>query len=96
MVDSDEFNLTTMDGIIDYWKDTDTSVTKDDMYIVTKRGQKKIWKTTVGWHILVQWRYQSESCIHLKYLKESHPIEVAKFTKSRGISDESAFARWVP
>ena len=53
-VDSDRFTLTMMEGIIDYWKDAATSVTKDDMYIVTKRGQKKIQNTIVGWQLLVQ------------------------------------------
>ena len=68
-VDSDRFTLTMMEGIIEYWKDAATSVTKDDMYIVTKRGQKKIWDTTVGWKLLVQWQDHSESWIHFNYLK---------------------------
>ena len=38
-----------MEGIIDYRKEAATAVTKDDMYIVTKNGQKNIRKTTVGW-----------------------------------------------
>ena len=63
-------------------QDTATYVTKDDMYIVTKRVQQKIQKITVGWHLLVQWRDQSESWIHLKDLKKSHQIEVAEFSKA--------------
>ena len=55
-VDSDGFTLTIMGGSIDYRKDAATAITKDDMYIITKRGQKKIKKTTVGWQLLVQWR----------------------------------------
>ena len=53
------FTLTMMEGIIDCRKDAETDVTKDDIYIVTKRGQKNIWKTTVGWQLLVQWQEQS-------------------------------------
>ena len=53
-VDSNGFTLNMMEGIIEYWKDAATAVTKDGMYIVTKRGQKKIWKTTLGWKLLVQ------------------------------------------
>ena len=53
-VDSDGLTLTTMKGIIECRKDAATDVTKENMYIVTKRGQKKIWKTAVGWQILVQ------------------------------------------
>ena len=76
-VDSDGFTLIIMEWIIEYWKDAEKALTKDDMYIVIKRGQKKIRNTKVGWQFLVQWQYQSESWIHLKDLKESHPIEVA-------------------
>ena len=93
---SDGFTLTMMERTLDYRKDVAMSVTKDGMYIVTKRGQKKTRKNTVGWQLLVQCQYQSESWIHLKYLKESHPIEVADFSKSRGITDEPSFAWWVP
>ena len=42
-----------MKVIIDYCKDAATAVTKDDMYIVTKSGQKRIRKTTVGCQLLV-------------------------------------------
>ena len=95
-VDSDGFTITMMEGIIDYRKDAVAAVTKDDVYIVTKRGQKKIWKTTVRWKLLVQWRDQSESWFHLKDLKESNSIEVAEFYKARGIAEEPDFAWGVP
>jgi hypothetical protein len=32
----------------------------------------------------------------LKDMKESHPVDVAEFAKSRGIHEEPAFAWWVP
>ena len=85
-----------MEGIIEYFKDTETTVNKDYMYTITKRGQKKIQKTKLGWQILIQWRDQSESWIHFKDLKESHSIEVAEFTKAWGITDEPAFDLWEP
>ena len=79
---SDGFTLTMMERTLDYRKDAEMSVTKDGMYIVTKRGQNKIWKTSVGWQLLVQWRDQSKSWINFKYLKESHPIKMAEFAKA--------------
>ena len=36
------FTLTMMEGIIDYRKEAVTVVTKDNMFIVTNCGQKKI------------------------------------------------------
>ena len=53
-VDSDGFILTTMEGIIDYRKYAATGIVKDYIYILTKRGQKKIYKTTMGWQLPVQ------------------------------------------
>ena len=61
------FTLTMMEEIIEYRKDAETAVTKNNMYIVTKCGQKNIFKTTVIWQLQVQWRDQYESCIHFKY-----------------------------
>ena len=29
-------------------------------------------------------------------MKESHPVELAEYAKARGMSDEAAFAWWVP
>ena len=95
-VDEDGFSMTMMECIIDHKMDAATAVPKDDKYIVTRRGQKKLRKTTTGWKLLIKWKDESESWIHLKDLKESHPIEVAEYAKSRGIDDEAAFAWWVP
>ena len=46
--------------------------------------------------MLVQWKDGSEQWIPLKDMKESHPVEMAKFVKARGIDNEVAFAYWVP
>jgi len=39
---------------------------------------------------------QTESWVPLKDMKESHPVDVAEFAKTRGIDGEPAFAWWVP
>ena len=44
----------------------------------------------------MQWKDGSESWVPLKDLKESHPVDLAEYAKARGISDEPAFAWWVP
>jgi hypothetical protein len=92
----DGFTLPMMEGIVDYRKDEATAVSKQDMYVVTKQGQRQQRKTTTGWRLLVKWKDQSETWIHLKDMKESHPVEVAKFAKARRIADEPAFVWWVP
>ena len=54
-VEADVFYLTMLDAVIDYWKDEAFSIPKADIHVVTRRGQKKLRKTTIGWSVLVQW-----------------------------------------
>ena len=95
-VDEDGFSLTLMEGIVDYMKDPETAVSKEDNYVVTRRGNKRPKKTTSGWKLLIKWMDSSETWIPLKVMKESHPVDVAEFAKARGIVDEPAFSWWVP
>jgi hypothetical protein len=85
-----------MEAIIDYRRDDAIAIPKEDMYIITRRDQKRLRKTTIGWSLLVKWADGSESWIPLKDLKESHPCEAAEFAKAHGIADEPAFVWWVP
>jgi hypothetical protein len=95
-VNSDGFTLTLMEGIVDYRKDKATSVSKQDMYVVTRQGQKRLRKTTTGLKLLIKWKDQSKSWIPLKDMKECCPVEVTEFAKARSIADKSAFVWWVP
>ena len=95
-VDEEGFSTTMMKGIIDYRKDDDVAITKDQKYVTTPSGQKRLRITTAGWKLLVEWADGTESWINLKDLKESHPVDVAEFAKARNIDDEAAFAWWVP
>ena len=94
-IDSEGFSNTLFDGIVDFKKD-DTATEKADRFLVTKRGQRRLRQTTVGWKLLVTWKDGSETWLPLKILKESNPVDVAEFAKAKGIEDEPAFAWWVP
>ena len=78
------------------FKKDDLAVSKQDKYLVTPRGQRRMRKTTKGWKLLVIWKDQSKIWIPLKDLKESNPTEVADFEKARCIEDEPKFCWWVP
>ena len=81
-----------MNGIIYHRKDEATNISNGNIYIVTRRGQSNMIRTTRGWSLLIQWKYETESWVPLKYLKESHPVEAAEYAKYFGIADETAFA----
>jgi hypothetical protein len=50
--------------------------------------------TTAGWEMEVQWADGSTDLLPLKDLKDSNPIETAKYAISNGISEEPAFSWW--
>jgi hypothetical protein len=81
-VDSDGYSLTLMKGIVDYRRDEAGAVSKDDGYVITRRGQKQLRKTVSGWQLLVRWRLIGSLDTAEGLLKESHPVEVAEFAKS--------------
>ena len=81
--------------ILYFYKDT-TAFQKGDQYIITKSGQRRMWKSTVGWNLLISCKYGSKQLIPLLAMKESNQIEVAAFATAHDISEEPSFAWWVP
>jgi hypothetical protein len=94
-IDSDGYSNTLLDSIIDYRSDGN-AITKENKYVMTKSGQRRLRKTTEGWKLLVLFKDGSEQWIPLKILKETNPLDVAEFAKSKGLTDEAAFDWWVP
>ena len=95
-VDSDGYSLSLMDLIIDHQRDPSQAILMEDKYIMTKSGQKRLRKTTKGWKLLIKWKDKSKAWINLADMKEAHPVETAEYARARGISNEPAFAWWVP
>ena len=93
---SDGYILSLMDSIIDHQRVPSQAIPIEDKYIMTKSGQKRLRKTTKGWKLLIKWKDKSRAWINLADMKEAHPVETAEYAKARGISNELAFAWWVP
>ena len=83
-----------LEGLIDYRRN-DMATTLTDQ-CTTHNGQPAIKKNTIGWQLCCQWQDGSTSWEHLHDLKESHPVETAKFAIAHGIDHEPAFNWWVP
>ena len=94
-VDPDGHSHGILDCIVDFKKD-DKALSKDDMYVITKSGRRRMRETTTGRDFLIRYKDDSEQWIPLKLLKESNPLEVAEFVTANGIADEPAFSWWVP
>jgi hypothetical protein len=72
-----------------------TAIKADDKYI-THGANRTLRRTTQGWYLQVQWRDGSTSWEPLRNLKESNPVEVAEYAVANKLTEEAAFAWWVP
>ncbi len=67
-------------------------------FVIAYHGRVKRRKaTTCGWDILVEkWKDGSSNWIALKDLKDSYPVERARYTTTQNLDDEAALSWWVP
>jgi hypothetical protein len=74
----------------------DTALQLSDQTVV--RNDRRTYKkqNTTGWQICCQWKDGSLSWEKLSDLKESHPLETAKYVVTMGINHKPAFNWWVP
>ena len=94
-VDQDGYHVQMLDSIVDHASEDD-AVRKENQYITTRSGTKRLRKSTRGWNLLVKWQHGGEQWIPLSILKESKPVKVAEYAEARSLSDEPAFKFWVP
>lgn len=65
-------------------------------FIVNCSGTRCRRETTIGWEILAQWKDNSSTWIALKDFKDAYPAQLAEYAVAAKISEEPAFAWWVP
>jgi len=76
-VDADGHAHTMLDSVLDFSKNGN-AVTKDNMYVITKHGQRWAQQYTASEMLKVLWKDGTEQWIPLSIMKESHPIETAE------------------
>ena len=75
----------------------DNTVRKDDQFVYYKnRRAKRQRKTTVGWKLRCKLSDGTHQWFDLKDLKQSNPVEVARYARSCDLAEEPAFKWWVP
>ena len=57
---------------------------------------KRCKKTTRGWQICVEWKDGSTDWVELKDLKQSYPVELARYARDNKLENEPTFAWLVP
>ncbi len=94
-VDFDGYASSSSYVIVDHKRSGD-AIRMEDKYFVTKTGTKRIRQTTKGWSMLIEWADGRRQWVDLKLLKHSNQLQVAEYAAARGLTDEPAFAWWVP
>jgi len=72
------------------------AIDKSEAFFTTVKGTIRRKPTTKGWQIYVIWKDGSSNYIPLREMKDSFPLETAKYAIDADIADEPAFAWWVP
>jgi hypothetical protein len=91
-IEGRQYNL--MESIIDHRTDGH-AVAPAEMYI--KNGSnKKVRKTTKGWHLCVECKDGTTSWERLADLKESNPVGVAEYADTKSLLNTPAFVWWAP
>ena len=94
-LDENGFSKLILDSILEHAKDN-SATDKADKYIITKKGRRRLRKSTIGWKILVRWKDGNEQWVPLRLLKDNYPVEMAEYAKANQLDDEPAFCWWVP
>ena len=94
-VDSNGHHNLLLKEIIDHRKSA-MAVPIYEKFVVSKTGRKSLRNTTKGCGFLCLWKDGGTTCSPLKDLKESNPVDIAEYVVGNRISEEAAFAWWVP
>ena len=71
-------------------------IKQQDAFITTKTGTRRRQETTQGWEIIVQCKDGSSTWIAMKDMKDSYPVQLVEYAVTWKLSQEPAFAWWVP
>ena len=93
-VDTDGYRYQILDCITDHRKNKN-ALEKDELYITTKSGHRRMRQTMAGWNLLVMKNGQQE-WMPLSVLKNLNPLEATEYASAWSIDNEPAFVWWVP
>ena len=72
-----------------------TEVKEQDAFVTTHTRTKRRRETTKGVEVLVQWKDGSTTLVTLKDMKNSYPLQMAKYVVQRHIVGNPSFAWWI-
>ena len=94
-VDDEGHRYVLFKAILDHRQDSN-AINKNNAFIKSSSGGRRRIETTKGWSLLVEWKDGSTTWENLKDMKESYPVQIADYAIASNISNEAAFAWWIP
>jgi len=85
-----------LDEIIDHNVDEEVALKGEEAWVNPGMGNRRRIPTTKGHELYVRWKDGTHTWEPLKDMKHWFPIETAEYALTAGISDEPAYAWWVP
>ena len=67
--------------IIDHSKSED-DVSKDDRYVITKNGNRRLRRNNIVWEVLVRWKNRTNQWGSLSIMKYNCPVQMAEYAQA--------------
>ena len=88
-------STSTLADIVDH-RTNESAVSKENGWYEMKGSKARKRVITIkGWEFQIEWIDGTRTWVPLLDLKESNPVELTEYLKSRKIDDKSALAWWV-
>jgi hypothetical protein len=91
-IEGRKYNI--MEGIIDH--NNDGHAFEPAAMYIKNGSNKKMRKTTKGWHFCVECKDRTTSWERLVDINEIDPVEVAEYAAAKSLLDTPAFVWWAP
>ena len=88
--DPDGHEYFMFDSLVDFRR-SDDALRPEDQKVLKADGRSYMRRTTAGWELCVLWKDGSTTWENLSEMKESYPIECAKYAVSQILQDDPAF-----
>ena len=83
-----------LNEIIDHCKNKAT-ISHNDMYVPSRSGHISQRHMTKGWEMNVLWKDGMSDWVSLQDMKESFPIQTAKYAVANKLIEEPTFTWWI-
>ena len=94
-VDEEGNRFVLFEDLVNHRVDVTDTMQQDSFIILNNAGMRQR-ETNIGWNVIIQWKDGSTPLEIKKDVKECYTIQITNYYHKIRISQEPAFAWWVP